>query len=132
MKEFQDTEIKYLKGVGEARGKELASQLDIRTFGDLMYYFPIRHADRSRIYKISELKGDMPVLQVKGMFMNFVEEESKGRKRLIGNFTDGTGFMQVVWFSKINTLRNAYVPGRNIFCSGNPHIITVIRCRIRR
>lgn len=120
MKEFQDTEIKYLKGVGEARGKELASQLDIRTFGDLMYYFPIRHADRSRIYKISELKGDMPVLQVKGMFMNFVEEESKGRKRLIGNFTDGTGFMQVVWFSKINTLRNAYVPGKEYLLFGKP------------
>lgn len=45
---FADSEIKYLKGVGDARAKILSSELGIRTFRDLLYYFPFRHIDRSR------------------------------------------------------------------------------------
>lgn len=120
MDDFLKTDIKFLKGVGEVRSKDLATQLDIHNFGDLLYYFPLRHVDKNHIYKISELAGDMPLVQVKGVFMSFSEEESRGRKRLVGNFTDGTGFMQVVWFSGINNVRRAYLTGKEYVLFGKP------------
>ncbi len=72
---FLETDIKYLKGVGDARAKVLASELGVATFRDLLYYFPFRHIDRSRFYSIGELSGsDLPALQIKGRFIKFATE----------------------------------------------------------
>lgn len=120
MNNFLQTDIKYLKGVGENRAKELGSQLDIHTFADLLYYFPFRHIDKSRIYTIAEFSGEMPQLQVKGCFANFSVEESRGKKRLVGNFYDGRQFMQVIWFSRIQAFQNAYIPGKEYLLFGKP------------
>ena len=88
------TEIKYLKGVGEERAKLLASELDIHTFRDLLYFFPFRYVDRSRFYMISELSGMMPAVQVRGRFVRFTEEGEGAKRRLIGLFTDGKSMME--------------------------------------
>ncbi len=91
---FLETDIKYLKGVGDARAKVLASELGVATFRDLLYYFPFRHIDRSRFYSIGELSGsDLPALQIKGRFIKFATEGEGAKKRLVGIFTDG-GFQK--------------------------------------
>lgn len=74
MRSFLDSDIMYLKGVGEKRAKLLAGELDMRTFRDLLYYFPFRHIDRSRFYKIREFTGDMPLVQIRGRFISFAVE----------------------------------------------------------
>ncbi|MDE6341513.1 MAG: ATP-dependent DNA helicase RecG [Muribaculaceae bacterium] len=116
-----DTDIKYLKGVGDARAKLLASELDIRTFGDLMTYFPSRHVDRSRFYHIRDLYGsEMPYIQIRGSFINFSQEGEGRKQRLVATFTDGDRLCQVVWFSKIHTIKSIYRPGVQYVLFGKP------------
>lgn len=112
----------FLKGVGDKRAKLLADELELRTFRDLLYYFPFRHIDRSRFYKISEFSGEMPYVQVRGRFINFCVEGEGIRKRLIGIFSDGEKLMQCVWFSKVNTLKDAYKTGKDYMIFGKPTI----------
>lgn len=121
MSRFLDTEIKFLKGVGDARAKVLASEIGVVTFRDLLYYFPYRHIDRSRFYSIAELQGtDLPALQIKGRFISFNVEGEGARKRLKGVFSDGRRMMETVWFSKINTFATAYKPGVDYVIFGKP------------
>ncbi len=110
----------YLKGVGEKRAKLLADELDLHTFRDLLHYFPFRHIDRSRFYKIRELTGEMPLVQIRGRFISFQIEGEGAKKRLLGLFTDGDRLMQTVWFSRVNALRDAYRTGTEYVLFGKP------------
>ncbi|MBO5444948.1 MAG: ATP-dependent DNA helicase RecG [Muribaculaceae bacterium] len=116
-----DRDIKYLKGVGDARAKILASELDIHTFRDLLYYFPSRHVDRSKFYHIRDLYGvEMPYIQIRGKFLNFVKEGEGRKQRLTAAFTDGDRLCQVTWFSKIQTIAGMYRPGVEYVLFGKP------------
>ncbi|MDE6717689.1 MAG: ATP-dependent DNA helicase RecG [Muribaculaceae bacterium] len=122
MADFFSTDIKFLKGVGEARGKMLEKELGIRTFRDLLYYFPFRHIDRSRIYRISELTEDMPMVQIVGRFISFQIEGEGAKRRLNGIFTDGQRMMECVWFSKVDAIKDAYRPGVDYMIFGKPNL----------
>lgn len=115
-----DTDIKYLKGVGEARSKILDKELGIRTYRDLLYYFPTRYLDRSRFYRISEFNPELGQIQVKGKFLRFEIQGEGARKRLVGLFHDGFSVMEVVWFRRISTLQNAYQTGKEYVLFSKP------------
>jgi len=117
---FLDTDIKFLKGVGDKRAKLLDAELDIRTFGDLLYTFPYRYVDTSRFYKISEFSGEMPSVQVLGRFVGFSTEGEGMKQRLKASFYDGSRFMEVVWFSKVSFFKTAYQPGVTYILFGKP------------
>ena len=118
-----DTELKFLKGVGETRASLLAKELGIVTFRDLLYHFPFRYTDRSRFYSISEFVGnDMPSVQVRGSFTGFSVEGEGMKERLVGYFTDGHRFMQIVWFSGIKRLQSTLQTGRTYILFGKPQI----------
>lgn len=117
---FLDTDIKFLKGVGEKKGKLLNSELEISTFADLLYTFPYRYVDTSRFYKISEFSGEMPIVQVLGRFISFTTEGEGVRQRLKATFYDGSRYMEVIWFSKINFFKSAYKPGEYYILFGKP------------
>ena len=96
---FLDKELTYLPGIGPKRAELLQKELGLKTWEDLLYYFPYKHIDRSRLYRTSELTSDMPFVQLKGRFISF-EQMGEGRKqRLIGHFTDGCGWVDCVWFN---------------------------------
>ena len=101
-----NTDIKYLKGIGETRAKAFEKELQGRSFGDLVQYFPIRYVDRSRFYKISEMRDDLPYVQIRGHFVSVNEEGEGAKRRLIAGFSDGHSVLEVVWFSKIKTIRD--------------------------
>lgn len=114
-------DIKYLKGVGEARAKLLSSELDIHTCADLLHYFPARHVDRSRFYRIRDFYGvEMPYIQLKGQFINFTKEGEGSKQRLTATFTDGERLCQVTWFAKIQTIASMYRPGVVYVIFGRP------------
>lgn len=114
-------DIKYLKGVGEARAKLLASELDIHTLADLLHYFPTRHVDRSRFYRIRDFSGtEMPYIQLRGQFINFSKEGEGRKQRLTATFTDGERLCQVTWFAKIQTIAAMYRPGVEYVLFGKP------------
>lgn len=89
----------YLAGVGPKKKAVLSKELGIETYGDLLEYYPYKYVDRSRVYAISELTGDMPYVQIRGTIRSW-EIFSTGRrqKRYVAHFSDGTGFVDLVWF----------------------------------
>ncbi len=122
MYRFASRDIKYLKGVGESRAKLLDSELEIKTFRDLLYYFPFKYIDRTRFYQIDELTADMSMVQIKGYFISFRIEGEGAKKRLIGIFSDGKKMMEVVWFSKIKQLSSLYRTGEEYTIFGKPNL----------
>lgn len=100
----------------------MESELGITTFRGLLYYFPYKHIDRSRLYYIHELTADMPFVQIKGEILSF-EEEGVGRKRrLIAHFTDGHGVTDLVWFqaTTFKWIKRSYPAGKQFIVFGRP------------
>ena len=50
--DFLNQSIEFVKGVGPARSKLLAEELNLKTIKDLIDFYPFRYIDRSRFYKI--------------------------------------------------------------------------------
>ena len=117
-------DIQYLAGVGPNRKKMLNEELGIRTFGDLLQYYPYKHVDRSRLYPISELTGDMPFVQVKGRILSFETFKMSARKeRVVAHFTDGSGrVMDIVWFSYGKSAIKKYQIGTEYVVFGKPAV----------
>ncbi len=123
MADILSSDIKFLKGVGDARAALLEAELGISTFRDLVYSFPSRYVDRSKFYSIADLQGsELPALQIKGRFIKFYEDGEGERKRLIGVFTDGRLFMETVWFSKIKTIASIYKVNEEYVIFGRPSL----------
>lgn len=115
-----ETDIKYLKGVGEQRAKTLRKELGVETWGDLLYYFPYRHVDRTRIYQTTELMEDMPHVQLRGVIVGFREEGQKYKRRLIARFRDERGEIELVWFNRINYFLSEYKVNTPYIVFGKP------------
>ncbi|WP_418637149.1 ATP-dependent DNA helicase RecG [Winogradskyella sp.] len=92
------TPIDYLKGVGPNRADLLRSELGIQTYQDLINLFPNRYIDRTRYYKINELQRNNAEVQIVGVITGFKEVAQKRGKRLVANFRDDSGIMELVWF----------------------------------
>lgn len=99
------TPIDYLKGVGPSRAKLLRSELGIETYQDLLNLFPNRYIDRTRFYKIRELQPTTAEVQVVGKIVNVRTVEQKRGQRLVADFVDDTGRMELVWFRSIRWIR---------------------------
>jgi len=91
-------DIKYLPGVGPQRAAVLEKELGIRSLHDLLYYFPYKYIDRSRLYYVHEIDGNMPYIQLRGQILSFEAAGEGYRKRLVAHFSDGTGVVDLVWF----------------------------------
>lgn len=122
MNSLRKIDIKYLKGVGPKRAELLNKELGIKTFYDLLHHFPSHYIDRSSIYKISDLNGDMPYVQLRGRFVSFNTVGEGARARLVAAFSDGTGLMEVVWFNSIKKIKQAYLVGNEYILFGKPTI----------
>ncbi len=122
MYDLASRDIKYLTGVGPQRASLLGKELGIYTLHDLLYYFPYKYVDRSRIYAIHEIDASMPYIQLKGEIVSF-ETAGEGRgRRLIAHFTDGSGFMDLVWFQGIKYLLNRYKVHKEYLVFGKPTV----------
>jgi len=118
MRDFWSTPVKYLKGVGPSRAGVLASELGLKTFSDLLYFFPLKYVDRSKIYKIAELGFAPAEVQVKGRFTGFTEVHGQRGKRLVGIFEDETGTMEAVWFKHYKWVPRTYQVGKEYILYG--------------
>lgn len=116
-------DIKYLTGVGPKRKEILEKELQISTWGDLLEFYPYKYVDRSRIYRIGELRGDLPFVQLKGKILSF-EEFAMGahRKRVVAHFGDGTGVVDLVWFRGAQYVYKTYKVNEEYIVFGRPSI----------
>ena len=122
--ELLEQDIQFLPGVGPNRKKMLSQELGIETFGDLLQYYPYKHVDRSRLYSIRELTGDMPFVQVKGHILSFETFKMSARKeRVVAHFTDGSGkVMDLTWFNGGKYAKQSYKIGTEYIIFGRPNV----------
>ena len=111
----------YLKGVGPHRAEKLKKHFEIETVRDLLYNFPYRYVDRTKFYNINELMEGMDYIQLRGHITDFDAPEGEGRKhRIKAFFTDGTGYVQLVWFNGIKYVTESYKVGKELVIFGKP------------
>ncbi len=116
-------DIMYLPGVGPNRKDIFNKELDIHTWGDLLENYPYKYVDRSRIYAIHELTGDMPFVQIRGKILSFEEfEMSPRKKRVVAHFSDGRGVVDLVWFSGAQYVYKNYKVNEDYIVFGRPTV----------
>lgn len=118
-----DQNIKFLPGVGPNRKKMLSNELGIETYGDLLEYYPYKYVDRSKVYTIHELTGEMPYVQVVGHILSFETFAMGPRKeRVVAHFTDGTAICDLTWFNGGKYAKQTYRIGTEYVVFGKPTV----------
>ena len=116
-----DNDIQFLSGVGERRARLLRSELGIRTLGDLLYHFPFRYIDRSRIWRIGELRDDsLTYVQLQVRITGFRHVGAGAKKRFVATVADATGTAELVWFKGIGWIEKRLEQGREYIVFGRP------------
>ena len=117
------TSLQYLPGVGPSRKKLLDAELGIATYEDLLMTFPYKYVDRSRLYAVRELTGEMPFVQVCGRILSFETFPMGPRKeRVVAHFSDGTGVMDLTWFNGGQYAKKTYRVGDLYVVFGRPTV----------
>ncbi len=106
--------------MGEQRATLLSKELGIRSLYDLLYYFPYKYIDRSRVFKVSELGGQLQHVQLLGEIRSFEEMGEGASRRLVAHFTDGTAFVDLVWFRGIKFVKNRLQLNKKYVVFGKP------------
>lgn len=114
------TDIKYLKGVGPLRAKTLGEDLGIFTLRDMLYNFPYKYIDRSVIHKIKDLTEGMPYVLLKGQVIAKNIEGTGRHERLVAIFSDGTGYVELVWFNSIKSIERKIQFNKSYILLGKP------------
>ncbi|MDO4958673.1 MAG: ATP-dependent DNA helicase RecG [Prevotellaceae bacterium] len=123
MSDILKQDIMYVTGVGPTKKQILNKELGIMTFGDMLEYYPYKYVDRSKVYTISSLTQDMSFVQIKGRILSF-ETFQMGikKKRLVAHFGDGTGVVDLVWFSGTQYITKNYKVGIDYIVFGKPTV----------
>ncbi|MEZ5046922.1 MAG: ATP-dependent DNA helicase RecG [Chitinophagaceae bacterium] len=117
-----DTPIEYLKGVGPSKAHLLRKELQIDCFKDLLHHFPFRYIDRSQLQSVQDIRFDGQFVQLKGQLL-FYEIIGSGRsKRLVVQFKDPTGSVELVWFQGISWMEKIAAQGGTYIIWGKANI----------
>lgn len=133
-----DTDIKYLPGIGPKRADLLAKEIGVHTYRDLLYYFPFRWIDKSKVYPISEIVStqdleneDSPsaaYVQIRGIItrMEMVGaikgKAVRGKTRLVATIKDATGSIELVFFSGLKWITDKLKQGEEYIAFGKPSV----------
>ena len=121
MSSILDQDIQFLPSVGPKTKEILSKELGIRSYGDLLEYYPYKYVDRSKIFHISELTSDMPFVQLKGKILSYEEVDiGKRNKMLVAHFSDGYGVVDLVWFRSAQYIIKSYRVGTEYIVFGKP------------
>ena len=111
-----ESPVQYVRGVGPARAK-LLRRLGVDLVEDLLYYFPRRYEDRSRLKSISQVRlGETETIKAEVL----AREEKKVRRNLSilkVAFGDDTGIIYAVWFNQ-SYLKDLMPVGTTVIISG--------------
>lgn len=121
MSSILDQDILFLPSVGTKTKEILSKELGIRSYGDLLEYYPYKYVDRSKIFHISELTSDMPFVQLKGKILSYEEVDiGKRNKMLVAHFSDGYGVVDLVWFRSAQYIIKSYKVGTEYIVFDKP------------
>ncbi len=122
MSNILDRDIKYLPGIGEKRAALLDKELGIRTFRDMLYTFPYRYIDRSRVYSISEIDSSMAYIQLRGRIIRTSTAGTGKGARLIATLRDDSGTIDLVFFKGVKWIQDKLSPNREYIVFGKPSL----------
>ena len=120
MQSFFDTKIEFLKGVGPQKAEILNKELQIFRFRDLLHHYPFRYVDRTKFYKIGDIKDDAAWVQVRGKITNISTAGLKRKTRLIATLRDESGSIELVWFQGVKWMMESLRPGVEYVVFGKP------------
>src|SRR3989339_309771 len=120
MSDYLQQEIKFLSGVGPKRAELLNKELQVYTFEDLLYYFPYKYIDKSKLYTISELNTELPYIQIQGKIIGFQTIGGGNKKRLVAQFADNTGKMELIWFKGLAYIQKSLQMNHEYIVFGKP------------
>lgn len=113
------TPIEYLKGIGPERSKLIKNVLGISTVEDFLYFFPLRYLDKSKVYRVADLKEENVEIQLKGRIYDLKEiTYGRGQKRLSAKFRDETGALDLVWFQYTQWLKDQIPLNKELYIFG--------------
>lgn len=119
---FFETRIEFLKGIGPQKAASLNKELSIFTYADLIQHYPFRYEDRSKIYKISEVHEELPYIQIKGRITGMSSAGVMAKKRIMAEFSDGTGIIELVWFQGAKWVVSSLKTGVDYLVYGKPNV----------
>ncbi len=117
-----DMDIKFLSGVGEKRASLLATELGIKTVGDLLHHYPHRYIDRTKVYRIASLseENSTSYVQLRGRIIGKAFLGEGRKQRLSATLADSTGQIELVWFQQIKWVEKQLEVGREYLILGKP------------
>jgi len=110
--------IEYLKGVGPQRAELLKKELGIFTFSDLLYHFPHRHVDKTKVNLVSDINSATEYIQVAGTLLNMETIGAKRGRRMVAGLKDKSGYLELAWFQGLNWIQKTLEPGRQYLVFG--------------
>lgn len=123
MLDILNQDIQFLPGVGPRRKALLEKELNVKTYEDLLEYYPYKYVDRSRVYKIGDLSSDVAFVQIRARILSF-ETFDMGfhRTRLVAHVSDGSGVSDIVWFSGAKYMLEHLKTGTPYIIFGRPTV----------
>lgn len=122
LNDFFDSPLYSLSSVGTSRAKVLASEANLHTCRDLLYYFPYKYIDRRKIYQVADIRDESIDIQLRGVITSYSMEGVGHRKLLRASFEDETGMVELVWFKSFHYIPKAYPVGKEVIIFGRPSL----------
>ena len=115
-------DIKFVAGVGEVRARLLEREVGVRTIGDLIYRFPYRYIDRTRVWRIDEVDESLEstYVQLRVRIVGFAYSGELRKRRFIVEASDASGTCELIWFQGIKWIERRLEVGREYLIFGRP------------
>jgi ATP-dependent DNA helicase RecG len=112
------TAVEFVRGVGPQRA-ELLARLDIRTAGDLIFFFPRDYEDLTDRREISDLVEEH-VQTVRGEVVELDSRSSGFGKSQVGVLVkQGNDYLRAIWFNQ-PFMRDKFCEGQHVLLSAKP------------
>ncbi|MDR2520706.1 MAG: ATP-dependent DNA helicase RecG [Bacteroidales bacterium OttesenSCG-928-I14] len=132
--EINHIKITHLHGIGSQKAEILRREINVISLKDMIYYFPYKYIDRSKIFKISDIKNKTTYIQLKGKILHYKYEGKGNSKRLTAVFNDNTGNIKLIWFKKFSHIPYLYKIGIEYILFGKQNLfkkqITIIHPKL--
>lgn len=116
-----DTSIEFLKGVGPKRAELLQKETGITNFRGLLEYFPFRYVDKTQYHNANSITPEDALIQVKGQLGKVEIIGRPPRQRMVAEFIDEIGSIDLVWFKGIRFIKPTLKTNTEYIAFGKPN-----------
>src|SRR5690606_14494781 len=78
------------------------------------------YIDRTKFYKVREINDSLPYVQLQGKITRLSKSGEKRSERLVAEFSDETGSIELIWFKGIKWIAGAVELNKEYIIFGKP------------